>query len=307
MLLYIDGLSNSGSNFYVGFLKQHSSTNQFEMTILTESSIPVQSNISSSTGYHYVRTTTANAATFITIPSSLQVQQSSYTYCHLGLHITSSPTQPISVVVIGYTSTPRSTYLALPCHDQPSEEYIYYGISHESSESNHYSQILIVGCRDNTTVTITPTQMIQLLQDPQQSNSPIVTITSSTSHTVTIHALQILLITGTKVVLNYSLTVIGGHDCTTVPRSYLDCDPIAAQLLPTINWGTQFLLIPLQSHRNGQMVKVISSENGTNVVIRCSEQSLHPIWLLPESLFHTMSVLYTTVIFCVFSLFMLLK
>ena len=252
------------------------------MLVLTESSTLVQFNISSTTGYSYIGTTTANAATFVSIPSNLQVRQSSYTYRHLGLHVTSSPTQPISVVVIGYTTTPRSTYLALPCHDQPTKEYVYYGISHESSESNRYSQILIVGCRDNTTVTITPTQMIQLPQDPQQSNSAIVTITAGTSHTVIIHTLQTLLIaaesvdlTGTKVVSNYPLTVIGGHDCTTVPVSYLDCDPIATQLPPTINWGTQFLLIPLQSRNNGQMVKVLSSENGTNVVIRCSEQSLN--------------------------------
>ena len=182
MLLYIDGLSNSGSNFYVGFLRQHSSTNQIEMIILTESSTPVQFNISSSTGYSYIGTTTANAATFVSIPSSLQVQQSSYTYCYLGLHVTSSPTQSISVVVIGYISTHHSTYLALPCHDQPTEEYIYYGISHESNESNRYSQILIVGCRDNTTVTITPTQMIQLPLNPQQSSSAIVIITAGKSH-----------------------------------------------------------------------------------------------------------------------------
>ena len=280
--IYIDGLSNSGSNFYLGFLRQRSSNNKVEMIVLTEVSSPIQFNISSSTGYSYIGTTTANAATFVSIPSSLQVRESSYTYRHLGLHVTSSPSQPISVVMIGYTSTPRSTYLALPCHDQPTEEYIYYGISHKSSENNRYSQILIVGCRDNTTVTITPTQTIQLPQDPQQSNSAIVTITAGTSHTVTIHALQTLLIaaelvdlTGTKVVSNYPLTVIGGHDCTTVPVSYLDCDPIATQSSPTINWGTQFLLIPLQSRSNGQMVKVMSSENGTNVVIRCSDQSLH--------------------------------
>ena len=252
------------------------------MIVLTGISFPVQFNISSSTGYSYIGTTTANAATFVSIPSSFQVRESSYTYRHLGLHVTSPPSQPISVVMIGYTSTPRSTYLALPCHDQPTEEYIYYGISHESSQKNRYSQILIVGCRDNTTVTITPTQRTQLPQDPQQSNSAVVTITAGTSHTVTIHALQTLLIaaefvdlTGTKVISNYPLTVIGGHDCTTVPVSYFDCDPIATQSPPTINWGRQFLVIPLQSRNNGQMVKVMSSENGTNVVIRCSDQSLH--------------------------------
>ena len=87
------------------------------------------------------------------------------------------------------------TYLALPCHDHFVDEYIYYGISEYSDVSSVLGQILLVGCRDNTTVTITPTQTVQLPQDPQQSTSTTVTITAGTSYTITLHSLQTLLIT----------------------------------------------------------------------------------------------------------------
>ena len=251
------------------------------MIVLTKISSPVKFNISSSTGYNYTGTTTANAATFVTIPSSLQVRESSYEYRHLGLHVRSSPSQPISVVMVGdYVHFPETTYLALPCHDQPTDEYVYYGISHKTKHSNYYGQILLVGCRDNTIVTITPTQNIQLPLDIQQHDSTIVNVTSGSNYTVTLHALQTLLIaaelvdlSGTKIVSNYPLTVIGGHQCATVPVLYSYCDPIATQVPPTINWGTQFLLVPLQNRSNGQRFKLITSTNNTQVNITCKQNS----------------------------------
>ena len=249
------------------------------MIVLANSSSPVQFTISSS-GYSYTGTTTVNAATFVTIPSSLQVRGSSYIYRHLGLHVTSSPSQPISVVMVGYTDAPRSTYLALPCHDQPTDEYVYYGISHETKLDNYYGQILLVGCRDNTIVTITPTQNIQLPQNIQEHDSNIVNITAGTSYTVTLHALQTLLIaleyfdlSGTKIVSNHPLTVIGGHQCATVPVSYSFCDSIATQVPPTINWEIQFILAPLQSRSNGQRYKIVSALNNVYVNITCHQTS----------------------------------
>ena len=84
-----DKLSNYASEFHVAFLRQVNK--RIEMIVLTRSFSPVQFNISSSTGYNFTGTTTANAATFVTIPSSLQVRESNYTYRHLGLHVRSSP------------------------------------------------------------------------------------------------------------------------------------------------------------------------------------------------------------------------
>ena len=271
--------SSYATEFKVAFLKQFFSSNFIEMLIYTMSPSPVQFNISSLTGtYNYTGITSVNSPDLVTIPSSLQVREVTHSYRNHGLHVESLSGQPISIVLIGYTSTPRSTYLALPCYEQPTQEYIYYGISANTILSMRYSQFLLVGCRDNTTVTITPTQNVQLPSNAQ-TNSILVTITAGSSHTITLHSLQTLLIeatlvdlSGTKIVSNHPLTVIGGYDCAKVPVLYSDCDPISTQIPPTINWGTHFLLTPLDG-RNGQRFKLIVSENNTKVSISCPQNN----------------------------------
>ena len=250
-----------------------------KMLIYTMSPSPVQFNISSLTGnYSYTGTTRVHSPDLVTIPFSLQVREVTHFYRNYGLHVRSVSGQPISIALIGYTSTPRSTYLALPCYEQPTQEYIYYGISANTTLSGRYSQILLVGCRDNTTVTITPTQNVQLPSNAQ-TNSILVNITAGSSHTITLHSLQTLLIaatlvdlSGTKIVSNHPLTVVGGHECARVPIPYSDCDPISTQIPPTINWGTHFLLTPLYG-RNGQRFKLIASENNTKVSISCPQNN----------------------------------
>ena len=272
------GLSNYGNQFFIGLLRSKSSETSSKVVILALT--PAQFNISSLTGYNYTGSIPAYTPVFIDIESNFQVLNSSYNYRHLGLRITSP--QLISVAVVEYANnTPRSSYLALPCHDQPTEKYIYYGISRESDERERYGLILLVGCRDNTTVTITPTETIQLPSDPQQSNSTVDTITAGTSHTVILHEMQTLIITikstilfsdlsGTKIVSNYPLTVIGGHECTKVTVWYQDCDPIATQVPPTINWGTEFFTMPFYNRTKGYLMKIMGSENNTSVSLKCS-------------------------------------
>ena len=271
--------SSYATEFNVAFLRQYSSNSILEMLIYTMSPNPVQFNISSLTGtYSYTGITSVHSPDLVTIPSSLQVREVTHSYRNYGLHVKSVSGQPISIVLIGHINTPRSTYLALPCYEQPTQEYVYYGISANSTVNGRYSQILLVGCRDNTTVTITPTRNVQLPSNAQ-TNSILVTITAGSSHTITLHSLQTLLIaatfvdlSGTKIVSNHPLTVVGGHDCANVPVSYGNCDPLSTQIPPTINWGTHFLLTPLYS-RNGQRFKLIVSENNTKVSISCPQNN----------------------------------
>ena len=197
------------------------------------------------------------------------MRDSGYKYRNLGLHITSLPTQPITVIVIG-DDTPHLTHLAHPYLEQLTTAYTYYGVSADgSSYILSFSQLLLVGCRDNTIVTITPTQNISIPENPQLSDSIYLNITAGDNHTITLHELQSLLIinsfdlTGTKIVSNHPLTVISGHDCARIPTEYGDCDPISTQILPTVKWRNSFLLPPLTSRTNGQRYKIIVSENNT--------------------------------------------
>ncbi|XP_019859551.1 PREDICTED: uncharacterized protein LOC109587766 [Amphimedon queenslandica] len=281
--------SNIASEFKVAYLRQFSSTSRIDMIILTKSVSPVQFSISSLNGSIHNGTTTRDTPAIVTLPSTLQVRETTYDYRQLGLLVTSPPDKPISVVLVGWTSTPRSTYLALPCIEQPVQEYVYYGVSSRDTSGSH-SQVLLVGCRDNTTVTITPTHDVQLPDNPQSSTSSIINVAAGSSHTITLHSLQTLLIgapnvdlSGTKIVSNYPLTVVGGHDCVQIPSGFLDCDPISTQVPPTINWGTQFLLTPLYSRTNGQRLKIIASDNATIVAITCNTSSINTALMSPGS------------------------
>ena len=92
-------------------------------------------------------------------------------------------------------------------------------------------------------MTIIPTQNVQLPSNIQ-TNNILVTITAGSSHTITLHSLQTLLIaatlvglSGTKIVSNHPLTVVGGHDCANVPVSYGDCDSLSTQIPPILLIG----------------------------------------------------------------------
>jgi len=136
--------------------------------------------------------------------------------------------QPITVIVIVYISSrPQLVLEAHPCLKQLTTVYTYYAVSDDFPTSGRFSQVLLVGCQDNTTVTIIPTQNIAIPENPQLSDSIYLNIAAGDNHTVTIHELQSLLIwaqyvdlSGTKIVANQPLTVVGGHECAQIPSGY---------------------------------------------------------------------------------------
>ena len=269
-------LSTYGSDFYIGFLRQYLTKGAIEIKLHTFETSPVSFSISSKAGYSYIGTTSASSPATVTIPTSFQVRDSGYEYRNLGLHITSLPTKSIAVIAIGYLNSSPMTHIAHPYLEQLTTAYTYYGVSADAlAYAVVFSQVLLVSCRDNTTVTITPTQNISIPQNPQLSDSIYLNISTGDSHMVTLHEMQSLLIinsfdlTGTKIVSNHPLTVISGHDCANVPTEYHYCDPISTQIPPTVNWGNSFLLPPLTSRTNGQRYKIIASESNTIAEIKC--------------------------------------
>ena len=271
-------LSTYGNDFYIGFLRQYSARGTIEIKVHTLQTSPVYFSISSKAEYIYIGTISASSPATVNIPTSFQVRDSGYEYRNLGLHITSLPTNPITVFVIGYTEadTPRLTHVAHPYLEQLTTAYTYYGVSAGALTFTRFSQILVVGSWDNTTVTIIPTQTISIPENPQLSDSIYLNISAGDSHTFTLHEMQSLLISapnvdlsGTKIVSNHPLTVVGGHDCVQIPTDYVNCDPISTQIPPTVNWGNSFLLPPLTSRTNGQRYKIIASENNTIAEIKC--------------------------------------
>ena len=266
-------LSSYGSEFYLAFPRNVNGARNLTFTVHTLKTTEVRYSIESlDQGFNYSGTTTARNPDTIAIPLSYEVLTSGYWYQRLGLHITSLETEPISVVAWSESNYSFVSYLGLPCHTQPTNEYVYYAVS-SFGLNNYNGYFILVGCMNNTNVTVVPTQHadITMKADPQSPISAIRTYYAGESNTFVIHAGQTIYvyqayadISGTKIVSDAPLTVITGH---TAANSTLGAEPIATQVPPTITWGKEFLL----SHNqfNSQFYKIIAHRNGTNIQRRC--------------------------------------
>ena len=215
----------------------------------------------------------ASAPTEVDIPVEYFVAGSGFSERNKGIRIYSSD-EPIFVIAETFDlQRHHSTFLAYPPLDIGSS-YEYFVVSLEDGFFN--SQFLLVGCKDDTTITILPSQGVQIPQDPQDSSSETVFLTKVDSHNFTLNEFQTLFIstfddlTGTKIVSNKPLTVISGHECASLQADFNNCEPLAVQVPPMATWGTRFLLAPFSGRSAPQKFRLVSSEQ-TSVVYYCND------------------------------------
>ena len=226
--------------------------------------------------FSYVGTTCYHNPHKVDIPASYEVLDNTYSWRRKGLKVYSLDSEPISVIAWSYrTQYDLMSYLALPCHKQPTTQYTYYVVS-TLGWSDQTSQFMIIGCLNNSNVTIIPNNDITVPSDPQNSASADMILSAGHSFDFVLHSLQTFFVckphvdlTGTKIISNNPLTIISGHEASRVPGETGDADPIVTQLTPTITWGKTFLLSPHMGRSNGQSYKVIATNNKTNAVKTC--------------------------------------
>lgn len=129
-------------------------------------------------------------------------------------------------------------------------EYTYYGLTYYYHPT-HPTQLLIVACEDNTTV-------------------------STNSTTFTLNHLQTYVIesrgdlTGMKVTTDKPVSFFGNSQCSRV-GSVGYCDHITEQLPPTTTWGRKFLVSSLMGNPYvGDLVRMVASQNSTFINITCN-------------------------------------
>ena len=189
----------------------------------------------------------------------------------------------------------NAEYLAHPYINMGLQRYEYYVVSIDSNWWGDESLFLLVGNEDNTTITIVPTQMIEVPEDPQNPSSPTTIINANNTYTITLHLMQTLLIgaeddlTGTQIISNKPLTVISGHECGIVSvdqwwwNVYFSqerrwwrwwwwgfCDYVTEQIPPTVTWGKQFLLVPFPESSVQHYTKIVASEGETTITQTCN-------------------------------------
>ena len=249
-------------------------------TISTLSSLNVTYNITvQSLNYTSNGTVTKNRPDpYVYFSLRFHTRSSSFADRFKGIHVTSD--QPISVSFFYY----YYEHLILPYHEYPGvSQYEYYAVSTSSYSNTSLSQVLLVGCINNTIISIIPTVDLFIPIDVQKNGSDDILVTKGNSHTITLHEGQTLLlgkgngsdISGTHFISNKPLTVITGHECGGTPdmiKRFQHCHRMQLQIPPTITWGKRFILTNFINLRYGRAsyMKTVTSQANTSITIYCN-------------------------------------
>ena len=264
-----EGYSSFGKEFIIGAARNaDGSTEYLNVIVSTTSTTPVSFVVETSSGIVHNGSITFNNPQTVDVPTSLMVLDYTYDNRQKGIHVYSVSGYPISVIMLNFKQHTVGEYLAFPCNQPTQPEYEYFAVS-TGTRNSVQSQILLVGCSDNTTITIIPTQTIQVPQNILDPSSTIITITPGNSYQTTLHQMQTFLfgsaidLSGTRILSNRPLTVISGHECANVPDNINYCEHVTVQVPPTSTWGQNFLLIPFAGRTGGQYFKAIASRSNT--------------------------------------------
>ena len=214
------------------------------------------------------------------IPIEYQVVDNSFENRQKGIRVYTTNGERIFIIAASYyLDINYGVYLVYPCLVFNTElGYEYHVISTEASAHFH-SQVLVVGCEDDTIISITPSKAIELPQDLQLSSSNPVPAAVGVAHNRTINRKQTLLLTsssdltGTRITSNKPLAVIAGHECAHIPYPASGCEPFAIQVPPTFTWGTRFLLTRFAGRETGSFFKVLATQN-TSMIVTCGNSSI---------------------------------
>ena len=177
-------------------------------------------------------------------------------------------------------------FVALPCDAMRNDvfnRFEYFVMSGDQKpgpdDPTRSSQIVIVPCDDATVIRVQPSQLVTLngLADLRRSPDKIQAgpDSFSSASTFTANAGQTILIShnddlsGTIIRGDKPLVVLSGHECAEVPLDISACDHLVEQMPPGHAFGYTFFLVPLAARVSGDMFRVGTLTDGTQVTVTC--------------------------------------
>ena len=218
------------------------------MFITTPEPTPVVFLVTTLTGFSFNGTATRQSTTNVTLPFSLQVQNS--TERNKGIYIKAEGNKRIVVYGLNYRQFTSDAFVALPCERATVDQYEYYALTYHGV-TDIPSTILIVACEDNTTVT-----------------TPLTTVTLNRQQTYLIREFRDL--SGTRVVSTKPISFFSGHQCTNIPTGIGACDILTEQVPPTNTWGRFFLGASFLGKSSGALYRVLTASDSTTVTVNCT-------------------------------------
>lgn len=167
---------------------------------------------------------------------------------------------PISVYGLNQVPATTDALMALPTAALGRE----YVISSYTGSSLGPSQFAITATQDNTVVTVEPTTFVSGMSTSELNNIVLnrmetILIRSSNSNNRDL--------TGSMVRASAPVAVTSGVVCSYVPKGVSYCDHMAEMIPPASSLGSSFLIYPLATRLNGDVVRVIAFESDTQVFV----------------------------------------
>ena len=270
--------TNAANEFFIAIPKNSFNDETVNLFITTQDSGYVHFSIASSS-FFYIGGVSNGSFNIIELPETLELQNENDR--NKGIRIrTTNQNKKISVYFLKEGPYLSGGFLALPSKQVSGvEQYVYYITSYlwdNRVNLNPQSGVVIVGCYNDTQITIIPTQTITIPSDLQSPADPQSSLSSGESYNVTLNALQTydfdsaLDLTGTKLISNKPISVFGYHECADIPMGTAFCDFIVEQLPPTINWGRFFHLSSLNSRTASVRYKIMGMSSSTSATLICT-------------------------------------
>ena len=240
---------NSASEFFVGFARTHPQanpeTNQ-RLFVTTRDPNPVPFTVESFSGVVFSGSATFGKTTVVELENRFLVLDS--TEREKGLRV-SAGSKKIVVYGLNFHKFTSDAFVALPCMRQDVDEYVYYGVTYDIIALP--SQLLFVGCEDDTTIRVT-----------------------SASLTISLDTMETYLyeqdpdLSGIRVVSDKPIVFYSGHVCANVRVPF--CDHLVQQLPNTATWGRKFLSASLDGRSSEDLYRIVASQPSTSVTFTCS-------------------------------------
>ena len=187
------------------------------------------------------------------------------------------------ITVYGFSDESRTSdgFTALSCDGMTTpffDRYEYVALSADKNDvagRPRRSMILVVPCEDNTVVRIKPSQSLTLTSLSDLPVPPPSRVEKSSYGDFSANAGQTILfshphdLSGTVFRARKPLAVFSGHECANVPLDYNTCDYIVEQMPPGLTLGSTFFIVPFAGRASGDMIRVATLTDGTQVTVTC--------------------------------------
>lgn len=270
--------SSTANEFFIAFPKNAYSSETLRLFITSPSPDYVWFSVNTPAGYvSYTRRVRNASVSELAPPESLELQDNRDR--NKGIWIKALNNKKVAVFVLKSGTRVSGGFLALPCHVYSHlEQYTYYAFSYLWGNRTNYGSkggVLLVGSSNNTQISITPSQRMDIPSDLRSSVDSRWFVSAGETYTITLHRLQTFNfesvgdLTGTKVVSDKPISLISYHECVDVPLGVAFCDYIVEQLPPTVTWGRFFLVASLHTRMAGERYRVTGMRDSTSILIHC--------------------------------------